>query len=170
MPQTENKLKWCLNKAKKELAETNKHRGLLQLTPNTELAYQHVTKAEHNLKAINYFAKGGFSDWSISAGFYSLYHCFLALLSKHGYESRNQECTIAAIEHLIEQKKITLDQKFIDALKQYDETKHAETTVIELREQLQYGISLASETTQLDRIKQLCKEAIDATKDLLTQR
>ncbi|MBI4141895.1 HEPN domain-containing protein [Candidatus Woesearchaeota archaeon] len=170
MPQIENKLKWCLNKAKKELTETNKHRGLVQLAPNTELAYQYITKAEHNLKAIDYFAKGGFSDWSISAGFYSIYHCFLALLAKNGYESRNQECTIAAIEHLIEQKKIALEQKFIDALKQYGETKHAETTVIELREQLQYGISLTSETTQLEKLKQLCKEAIYDTKELLAQK
>ncbi|MBI4140635.1 hypothetical protein HY485_02240 [Candidatus Woesearchaeota archaeon] len=170
MPQIGNKLTWCLNKAKKELAETNKHRGLVQLAPNTELAYQHVTKAEHNLKAIDYFTKGGFSDWSISAGFYSLYHCFLALLAKNGYESRNQECTIAAIEHLTEQKKIMLDQKFIDALKQYNEAKHAETTVIELREQLQYGISLQAQTQQLQKLKQLCKEAIYDTKESLAKK
>ena len=167
MPQRENKLKWCLNKARKELAETNKHRGLIELAPNTELAYQHVTKSEHNLKAIDYFSKGGFSDWSISAGFYSLYHCFLALLAKNGYESKNQECTIAAIEHLIEKKKIILDYKFVKALQKYDQTKQAETTVIELREQLQYGINLQAQTTQLEQLKQLCKEAIDTTKEIL---
>ena len=63
-----------------------------------------------------------------------------------------------------------LDQKFIQALKQYDESKHAETTIIELREQLQYGINLQSETTQLQKTKQLCKEAIDATRELLAEK
>lgn len=170
MSHAANKLKWCLNKAKKELAESKKHRGLIQTRPDTELAYQHITKAEHNLGAIDYFAKGGYSDWSISAGFYCIYHCFLALLAKHGFESRNQECTISAIEHLIEQNKIKLDKKFIEALKQYDETKYAETTVIELREELQYGVSLESETIQLEKTKQLCKEAINVIRDLLAER
>lgn len=169
MSHAENKLNWCLKKAKKELAENGKHRGLIEISPDKELAYQHIEKAEHNLTAIDYFATGGFSDWSISAGFYCVYHCFLALLAKQGYESRNQECTIATIEYLIEQKKISLDRKFVEALKEYDESKYAETNVIELREQLQYGISLASETTQLDKIKQLCKEAINITREILAK-
>ena len=106
----------------------------------------------------------------IRAAFYTIYHCFLALLAKYGYESRNQECTIAAIEYLSEKKRIVLDQKFIRALKQYDESEHAETTIIELREQLQYGINLQSETTQLQKTKQLCKEAINAARELLAER
>ena len=106
----------------------------------------------------------------IRAAFYTIYHCFLELIEKYGYESRNQECTIAAIEYLSEKKRIVLDQKFIRALKQYDESEHAETTIIELREQLQYGINLKSETTQLHKTKQLCKEAINAARELLAER
>ncbi len=167
MSHAANKVKWCLNKAKKEIAEKQKHRGLVETVSSLNQAYQYLTKAEHNLKALFYFEKGGFTDWSVTAGFYCLYHCLLALLAKHGYESRNQECTLAAVEYLIEEKKITLDTKFIDALKQYDESEIHEKSVIELRELLQYGISVEAESQELAKVKELCKEAIDTVKDIL---
>lgn len=163
-----NKLRWCLNKAERELAQGQKHRGLIERQPSRETAYGHLAKAEHNLKALFYFEKGGFEDWSISAGFYCLYHCLLALLAKHGYESRNQECTLAAIEHLTEEGKITLDRKFIDALKEYQKSdERHEETVIELREYFQYGIDVKVESTKLQRLTTLCKELINTVKDAL---
>ncbi len=105
MSQATNKVKWCLNKAEKELKESNFHRGLVKHEQDLELAKKHIIKAEHNLKAALYFEKGRFSDWSASAFFYCIYHCFLAILRKFGYESRNQECSIAVIEMLKEDKK-----------------------------------------------------------------
>lgn len=89
MSHAANKVKWCMNKAKKELAEKQKHRGLVEMLPQRELAFQHLAKAEHNFKALFYLERGGFTDWSISAGFYCIYHCLLALLAKYDYESRN---------------------------------------------------------------------------------
>jgi len=89
MSQASNKVKWCLNKAKKELEKSNLHRGLVKLERGFILSEKHVTKAEHNMKAALYFQKGGFSDWSASAFFYCIYHCFLAILRKFNYESRN---------------------------------------------------------------------------------
>lgn len=168
MSHAENKVRWCLAKANKELQQQQKHRGLVEQPPDSKLADQHLAKAEHNLKALLYFGEGGFEDWSISAGFYCLYHCLLALLSKYGYESRNQECTLAAVEHLIEQKKLALDPKFIKALKQYEriDERH-ERTAIELREIFQYGVGMKVESTELQWLTQLCKEAIDAVKDIL---
>jgi len=163
-----NKVKWCLNKAEQELERGQKHRGLTERLPSKEIAYGHLAKAEHNLKAIFYFEKGGFGDWSISAGFYCLYHCLLALLEKHGYESRNQECTLAAMEHLMEEGKIVLDRKFIDALKEYEKAdERHEETVIELREFFQYGIDVKVESTKLQRLTALCKELIDIVKEIL---
>jgi|SRR3989338_2861662 len=97
MPQAENKVSWCIAKAKKELEHALTHRGLLVVKPNIDEAKKHVLKAEHNLKAVFSFSKTGFSDWAVSASFYSIYHCFLAIALKFGYESRNQECTIALI-------------------------------------------------------------------------
>ena len=82
MPHAANKVNWCLNKAKKELEEKKKHRGLVETAPAKDLAYQYLTKAEHNFKAVLYFERGGFTDWSVSAGFYCLYHCLMAVLAK----------------------------------------------------------------------------------------
>src|SRR3989338_4363107 len=98
MSQASNHVKWCIAKAKKEIEESKKlgkipkHRGLLEIKPNSDELKKHIAKAEHNLKAISRFKEIGFSDWSIAAGFYSIYHCFLAIAFRYGYESRNQSC------------------------------------------------------------------------------
>jgi|SRR3989338_375696 len=105
MSHASNKVDWCLEKAKKELQLSERHRGLVKVKPNLDNARNHITKAEHNLAAISYFSEGGFSDWSMSAAFYSLYHCLLAIAQKFGYESGNQECTITLIKWLKENKK-----------------------------------------------------------------
>ncbi|MBU2638867.1 MAG: HEPN domain-containing protein [Nanoarchaeota archaeon] len=167
MPQAYNHVRWCLNKAKKEIAEGKKHRGLVEIKPDLELAVSHLGKAEHNFKAISYFHKGGFSDWSASAAFYTIYHCFLAILAKQGYESRNQECTISAILYLKAQGKVKMGNKFIMALQHQEEFKEIhEHNVIDLREDYQYGVK--KEIEEKDKIKKLleiCKEAIDITKE-----
>ncbi|HLC75088.1 MAG TPA: hypothetical protein VJH88_04510, partial [Candidatus Nanoarchaeia archaeon] len=100
MSQASKQVEWCLNKAKKEIEECKKlgkkpkHRGLLKVDPNTDEAKKHLTKAEHNLIGITKFKEIGFSDWSMSAGFYCIYHCFLAIAARFGYETSNQTCTI----------------------------------------------------------------------------
>src|SRR3989344_5954079 len=109
MTQTEKKVEWCIRKAEKELKEGKKHRGLIKIENNIEEAKKHIDKAEHNLRAISYFNDGRFSDWSMSAVFYCIYHCFLAIALKFGYESRNQECTISLIKSLKETGKINID-------------------------------------------------------------
>src|SRR3989338_11297305 len=134
MSQASNHVKYCLNKAKKEITGGKKHRGLVDIKPDISKAGLHIEKAEHNFNAISYFDEGGFSDWSVSAAFYTIYHCFLAILAKHGYESRNQDCTMAAIQFLKEESKIQLGDKFAVALKYHAEIEERhEDTVIELR-------------------------------------
>ena len=66
-----------------------------------------------------------------------MYHSLLAVLFKKGFESKNHECTINAIEYLIEKKEINLDKKdttFIRTTKQMI-PKDAKS----LREEFQYG-------------------------------
>lgn len=116
MSQTKKKVEWCLNKAKRELAEQGIHRGLVQVHPDLELARKHLGKARHNLEAALFFDEHNYSDWSASAFFYCLYHCFLAILRKQGYESRNQECTFAVIEMLREEGVIELEEKYLHML------------------------------------------------------
>jgi uncharacterized protein (UPF0332 family) len=104
MSEMDNKVKWCLNKAEKELKIGSIHRGLVKIELSVENAKEHLRKAEHNFKAISAFKDIGFCDWSISAGFYVIYHCFLAICVKFGYESRNQECTIALVQKLKDER------------------------------------------------------------------
>ena len=168
MSQASNKVKWCLNKAKRELEKSDLHRGLVKVERNLELAEQHIIKAEHNLKAAIYFEKGGFSDWSASAFFYCVYHCFLAILRKFGYESRNQECTVAMIEMLKEENKIDIDEKFIDTLKITNIEEVQESNVIKLRENFQYGVDLEfKEKQEFNKLVDLCKEVIYKTRDII---
>lgn len=174
MPQASKHVKWCLNKAKKEIEECKnlgkriKHRGLVKINPDVDRARKHIVKAEHNFKAISRFKEIGFSDWSIAAGFYSIYHCFLAIAVKFGYESRNQECTIALIEWLKEEGKIDIDTKFIDMIKHADIEEMQENKVIEMREDYTYGIEISVEDeTKIKDLIKICKEMIDITKRIV---
>ena len=99
-----------MDNAKKEGA---KHRGLRVIAPDDTRAKEHLAKADHNLKAMIYLIKGGISDWAVNASFYARYHCLLAVLAKNGYESRNQECTFAAIETFIDSGRLALPKEIL---------------------------------------------------------
>ena len=167
MSQASKKVDWCINKAQRELQEIGFHRGLVKGDSDILLAEKHIIKAEHNLNAALYFEKGGFSDWSMSAFFYSLYHCFLAILRKYGYESRNQECTLAVIESLKEEGEVDIDQKFIDMLK-ITYLKETDHNVIKMREDFQYGVELNfKRKDEFDELTKICKEFIEITKEII---
>jgi len=146
---------WCLKKAEKEFAEKGKHRGLKKISSDLVMARKHIKKSEHYLDATLYL-KEKFSDVSASTIFYSAYHSLLALLSKFGYESRNQECTFALIYNLIEGKKISLDKKLIDKIFSIG----SEDGIIDVREKYQYGVSLSM-------VEELFNENFDTVKELL---
>lgn len=170
MGHEENKLDWCLKKAKRDLELGEKHRGLIKIEPDFKRAKAHITKAEHNLNAISYFNEGEFSDWSMSAVFYSIYHCFLAIAVKFGYESRNQECTIALIKVLISEKKIDINNKFIKAIESINEKEGQESNVIDKREF--YTYDTPSTVISPDEIKNgiaICNECLDETKKIVFQ-
>lgn len=172
--QASKHLDWCLNKAKKEIEECKKrgkkarHRGILKIEPDKNLALKHLKKARHNLEVFRLLKKNGFSDWSITAGFYILYHCFLAIAVKYGYESRNQICTITLIESLQEDGKISINPDIIEFMKYEEEENNRENSIIELREDYTYGVDLeVKEEKHLERIEKLCIEFIDTTKNIL---
>jgi len=172
--QASKHLDWCLNKAKREIEECKKqkkkirHRGLFKIEPNKNLAFRHLQKAKHNLEVFGLLRKNRFSDWSITAGFYVLYHCFLAIAVKHGYESKNQTCTIALIETLQEQGKISINPDIIDFMKYNEEENYNEESIIELRENYTYGVDLEVEDKeQLDKIEKLCVKFLDSVKNIV---
>src|SRR3989344_7013497 len=171
MSQAAKHVEWCLNKAKKEIEEYKKlgkrpkHRGLLKNNPNPDEAKKHLAKAEHNLEGITTFREVGFSDWSMSAGFYCIYHCFLAIAAKFGYESSNQTCTIALMRFFNENNTIKLDEKFIKLLN-YEEMR--ENSIIDLREDYTYGVQISvKDEAKINDIKKTCKELVDITKEII---
>lgn len=167
MTHVDNKVEWCLKKAARELKETSMHRGLIKVKISLEEAQKHLEKAEHNLKAAQFFNKNGYSDWSASAFFYCVYHCFLAILFKYGYESRNQECTLAVIETFIEQGVINIELKYVHMLN-LTKAKEIDHSLIKIREEFQYGSgTLYQKTEEFDYFVKNCKEIIDLTKRII---
>ncbi|OGJ19936.1 hypothetical protein A3K73_03170 [Candidatus Pacearchaeota archaeon RBG_13_36_9] len=80
----------------------------------------------------------GYSDWSASAAFYSLYHCLLALLVKFGYQSRNQSCTFAFVEELINAKKISISLEDLRSIfdKDVEENLAHSEKILDIRENM----------------------------------
>ncbi len=169
MSHAKNKVEWCLNKAKKELQEGKKHRGLVKVDADLEKAREHLAKAERNLKVTLYLQRGGYSDWCSSSLFYMIYHCFLAILAKFGYETRNQECTFALIASLIEDKKINLELKDLEKVSSMSitETQESPDSAISLREDYQYSTKVSLENKEYQELLQLAKAILDKTKETL---
>ena len=131
---------------------------MMKIIPNDKLSEEHIQKAKHNLKAADYNINGGFSDWGVSQSYYAMYHALLSILFKRGYESKNHECTINAVEYLIEEGKINLDIKDIAFIRTTEQmtTKDAKS----LREEFQYGTETKVNET-------LLKELLDNAKNIV---
>jgi len=121
-------------------------------------------KALHNFSAINDFHDMGYSDWSASAAFYTLYHGLLAILAKRGYESRNQSCTFALIEEMIDNgeiKMLTLkDVKEIYDKDITEDIAHS-SKMLDIREQMQYSTSTSLAEEEFEALKKRTKELLD---------
>ncbi len=172
MSQASNQVDWCIKKAQKELEQCRKqglkpkHRGLAKILPDISEARQHLDKAEHDLKVSEYLVNGGFTDTSISTLFYTMYQCFLAIISKFGYESGNQTCTLSLVEHLIEENKIAVDKRFVAYFK-YKNEDEVNDSIIEMREHYTYGSEVKVEKSKIDFFIKECKELIDITKTIV---
>ena len=158
-----------MNKAKKELQTGKQHRGLVKVDADLEKAREHLAKAEHNLKVTLYLQRGGYTDWCSSSLFYVIYHCFLAILAKFGYETRNQECTFALIASLIEEKKIAISQDDLEKITilNITETQEASETAVSIREDYQYSTKVSLENKEYQELLQLAKRILDKTKETL---
>jgi len=166
MSQAKNKIEWCLRKAEKELKESGRHRGLVKNKSDYAKAKEYLQKAEHYLKATEYLKKGDFSDIGASTVFYSMYHCLLAIAAKHGYDSRNQECTFALIYYLIEEGRIDLEPEIINKIASL-ETKNDEDTSVKIRERYQYGTEFTVREDLYNKLVGLAKEVLSKTKTIV---
>jgi len=162
MGRIEDTFNWCLKQGEKD-----DHKGLKRVKPDEGEVERHIKKAQHNLKAIDHNIKGGFKDWAVCAVFYSMYHSLLAVLSKLGYESRNQECTIIAVEYLIEKEKINLDKKYIEMIRRTSEMMPKDAKM--LREEFQYGTDVEVDDEVLNLLKNNAKEFVEKIQILLEE-
>ena len=92
----------------------------------------------------------------MNIGFYSIYHCFLAILSKYGYESKNQSCTITVLLNLIDQKKLNFEKDLILQFDTLEVEKDMTSPTIRMeREVSTYGVETSIGQKQLTHIKEL---------------
>lgn len=146
MPQIDKHLQWCL-KEPKRLAKTK---------PDLDLAQKHLEKSEYNYGVLQTLESLKIYDWALNVGFYAIYHCFLAILAKYGFESRNQACTVSAMLSLINEKKLGLDKGLVAQFDTFDtENVITSPTVRESRELSTYGVETSIDLQQLKRIKEL---------------
>ena len=174
MSQASKQVNWCLKKAEKEIEECKrlgkrpKHRGLLKTSSNKEESKSHLKKAEENLEFAVFLKPEEYGYKVIESLFYSMYHCFLAIASKFGYESGNQTCTIFLIEYLKEEGKINIEDKFIDIMKYKDEQKNPDNfSIIDMREDYTYSAKISVEKEKIDKLEDLTKELIHQTKEII---
>ena len=84
MPQIDNHLKWCLKDP----------RRLVKEKPDLDLAQKHLKKSEYNYGVLQTLERLKIYNWALNVGFYAIYHCFLGILWKYGYNSKNQSLFI----------------------------------------------------------------------------
>lgn len=164
MDNIKRKFHWCLEKGK---TGGRKHHGLRKIKPDAQEAENHIQKALHNLKAVDYNIKGGFGDWAVSAAFYAMYHSLLAILFKLGLDSRNQECTINTIDYFIKMGKIKLDPKYIAMIRRTDELMGSDAKA--LREEFQYGTEIEVEKEILENMQNNAKEFVESARVVFEQ-
>ncbi|MDP2749433.1 MAG: hypothetical protein Q8O89_01215 [Nanoarchaeota archaeon] len=146
MPQADKHLKWCLSEPKR----------LVKAKPDMDLARKHIKKSEHNYLVVQALEKQKMYDWALNVGFYSIYHCFLAILAKHGYISKNQACTVTAVLTLIDEGKIELDKDLVTQFDTLDVEKSiTNPTIRESRETSTYGVETSIDLNELKRVKEL---------------
>ncbi|HLC62266.1 MAG TPA: hypothetical protein VJI52_04585 [Candidatus Nanoarchaeia archaeon] len=144
MPQIDEHLKWCLKDPKR----------LVKTKP--DLAQNHIKKSEYNYGIVQTLERLKIYDWAFNVGFYAIYHCFLAILAKYGYSSRNQACTVTVLLTLINDKKLDFDKDLVTQFDTLDVEKNiANPTVRESRELSTYGVETSIDLQQLKNIKEL---------------
>lgn len=146
MPQLDKHLIWCLND----------QRRLIKTKPDLGLAHKHIEKSKYNYGVVQTLENLKIYDWALNVGFYAIYHCFLALLAKYGYESKNQSCTITVLLTLINEKKLDLDKELVLQFDTLDVEKNVTNpTLRESRELSTYGVETSIDLQQLKKIKVL---------------
>jgi len=162
MVSNERIFQWCLKRGEKG----EKHKGLRKIFLNHDESEKQIKKAVSDLDTMQYLYEGKKTDWVASTAFYAMYHSLLAILYKLGYESRNQECTITAIEKLIINKKVNLEMRYIEMVRDLREDVEDAKSI---REKMQYGSETYMEEKRCKKLMDDAKEFVDRVKEVLEE-
>jgi uncharacterized protein (UPF0332 family) len=155
-----DKLKACFDEGSRG---AERHQGLRKVKVDSAVVRAHVSKAIHNFEAMQVLHDSGFSDWSASAAFYTLYHGLLALLAQRGFESRNQSCTFAFIEDLIVKKEMkNLSSSDLREIFDKDVSEHLahSSKILDIRERMQYSTQTSLGEEEFQVLKERTKELL----------
>ena len=134
------------------------------------MARKHLEKSEYNAKVMKQLEESKNLDWALNVGFYAIYHCFLSILSKFGYESRNQSCTITVILKLIDENKLPLGKDLVSQFDTLEVDKDAHSTTIrQSREISTYGIKTQIDLGELKDLKELIVKIQRATIQIINE-
>lgn len=162
MGRIENVFGWCLKQGERG----NKHKGLRKIKRDLRNSGEQIRKSESDLETMQYLYDGNKTDWTASAAFYAMYHALLSVLYVMGYESRNQECTITVIEKLMKDGVISLEQEYVDMIRNLQEgTDNAKS----VREEMQYGSETSMEKERCKRLMNSAKRFVDRIKEVLEE-
>ncbi len=160
MSQIDNHLQWCLKD----------ERRLIEGKPDPDLAQKHLKKSEYNYHVVQTLEKLKIYDWALNIGFYSIYHCFLAILSKYGYISKNQSCTITVLLHLIDQKKLPLDKDLVLQFDTLEAEKDITSQTIRMEREIStYGVETSIDLRRLEKIKAFIVQVQRETINILAE-
>ena len=162
MGRIDNALKWCLCQGEKN---GKKHTGLKKIDKNIAESVNQLRKANSDLGTMQYLYHGNKTDWVASTAFYAMYHSLLAVLYRLGYESRNQECTIIAIESFMQEGIIKLEQKYIDMIRSLQDEEDARS----IREEMQYGSKTAMEKRRCETLMNQAKDFVERISRVLEE-
>lgn len=98
---------------------------------------------------------------------YAMYHSLLAILYKLGYESRNQECTINAVEYFIERKILKIDKNYIRMIRSIQET---EEDAKGIRENMQYSSKTQLEKKKCETLMNNAKKFVEKMRSVLEEK
>jgi uncharacterized protein (UPF0332 family) len=157
MEKPKTKLDWCLENEKR----------MRMIPPNPVLYKGHTAKAKHNLKAADYNVAGGFDDWAVSQAYYAMYHGLLAILFRKGFESKNHECTLNAIEYLIDSKQINFSKEDLMFIRTTEQMTNKDAK--SLREEFQYGIETRVNKKMLADLIKKAKEIVEKLEIILNE-
>lgn len=157
----------CFKTAIKDEKKGKKHKGLLIITSNDDLAEDYLIKAKKNLELCSLFKEKGYDYKIPEEWFYTLYYCALAILAKFGIESRSQKCTALFLKYAKDNGLIEYADEFIDRIIVYRDKE--ETSDVDEREKARYGSSVKSEEieSKYEDMINMCKQAISQCEEII---